>query len=106
MDKLLLILLISSWSSPVLGFPPNDTLSVDKNKMNGIIINLKDNLKKRNYGISHQKKFHQKDISFVYPDKVIRLQPFDLVIKWKKKSIYIFEIDPNTYRIGRTFDLR
>jgi hypothetical protein len=104
--KLFLITVLAFGAFSMLAFSPGDTISVDKIKLNVIIINLRTNLQKRNYGMSHQKKFSKRDITFVYPEKVSRLQPFDLIIKWKKKSIYIFEINPETYTIGKTFDLR
>jgi hypothetical protein len=83
-----------------------DSTVVDAKQVNKLIKGLKKKLEPETYYL-FDKTFDKKDISFSYPDKIVKDKPFDIEIIWKGKIISTYEVDPKTYKLtGLVTDLR
>jgi len=85
-----------------------DSVSIDKKKIEQTIrkIKARPELKKSSPG--QAKDFDIKDVTFIYPDKILEKDEFfDVEVKWKGEIILIYGVSPKTYELeGEIVDLR
>lgn len=98
-------LLIIVTRSYALSFDIQDSIKVDKKKVEKVIKEIKKRPEIRNYH-KFNKDFRIKDISFRYPESMTSDQGFIIEVLWKGEVILMYDVNDKTYELGTIIDLR
>jgi hypothetical protein len=86
-------------------FDIQDSIKVDKRKVERLIKEIKKRPEIKNYH-KFQKDFRSKDISFRYPKSTISDKGFTIELIWRGDVILMYDVNDRTYELGTIIDLR